>query len=349
MLEALLPFPIALGIYPGVLVLAVAFGLLTAITFTVWPLSRAHETPAVALFRGSRDSGCPTRAPGASHAGAHGRGGARRPGRGDRSQPVVRGVVHRRRRGGAARVPGCRGLGGGAGGPRGARVEPTPRGGRSIRRVGDRCSPSDEPSADRASGSYCRRRMRSFAARRVGPATHAARTRPAGAVERAAVRSPVPPAAARTADAHGGVESVSAGQRDRRHRALARPGADRARRGRPGGGEPAARDRGLAPRGRPRLLLRGGGGGSNRRADRSGRAHRRHRAVPVGAVPAGAHRAGERPRPGRGAGERRARMAHPGRPGPELRDRRPPTTRSSTASGGRRTTRGRPCSRWTST
>ena len=52
MLEALLPFPIALGIYPGVLALAVAFGLLTAITFTVWPLSRAHETPAVALFRG---------------------------------------------------------------------------------------------------------------------------------------------------------------------------------------------------------------------------------------------------------------------------------------------------------
>ena len=52
MLEALLPFPIALGIYPGVLAVAVAFGLLTAVTFTVWPLSRAHETPAVALFRG---------------------------------------------------------------------------------------------------------------------------------------------------------------------------------------------------------------------------------------------------------------------------------------------------------
>ena len=52
MLETLLPVPIKLGVYPGVLVLAVAFGLLTAITFTVWPLSRAHETPAVALFRG---------------------------------------------------------------------------------------------------------------------------------------------------------------------------------------------------------------------------------------------------------------------------------------------------------
>ena len=52
MLETLLPVPIVLGIYPGVLALAVAFGFLTALTFTVWPLSRAHETPAVALFRG---------------------------------------------------------------------------------------------------------------------------------------------------------------------------------------------------------------------------------------------------------------------------------------------------------
>ena len=52
MLETLVPFPIALGIYPGVLALAAVFGLLTAVTFTVWPLSRAHETPAVALFRG---------------------------------------------------------------------------------------------------------------------------------------------------------------------------------------------------------------------------------------------------------------------------------------------------------
>ena len=52
LLEGLLPIPIALGVYPGVLVLSVVFGLLTAVTFTMWPLSRAHETPAVALFRG---------------------------------------------------------------------------------------------------------------------------------------------------------------------------------------------------------------------------------------------------------------------------------------------------------
>ena len=53
LLETLLPVPVALGVYPGVLGLAVLFGLLTAVTFTVWPLSRAHETPAVALFRGA--------------------------------------------------------------------------------------------------------------------------------------------------------------------------------------------------------------------------------------------------------------------------------------------------------
>ena len=53
LLETLLPVPVALGIYPGVLGLAALFGLLTAVTFTLWPLSRAHETPAVALFRGA--------------------------------------------------------------------------------------------------------------------------------------------------------------------------------------------------------------------------------------------------------------------------------------------------------
>ena len=52
LLKTLLPVPVALGVYPGVLGLAALFGLLTAVTFTVWPLSRAHETPAVALFRG---------------------------------------------------------------------------------------------------------------------------------------------------------------------------------------------------------------------------------------------------------------------------------------------------------
>ena len=53
LLETLLPTPVAVGVWPGVLGLAALFGLLTAVTFTIWPLSRAHETPAVALFRGA--------------------------------------------------------------------------------------------------------------------------------------------------------------------------------------------------------------------------------------------------------------------------------------------------------
>ena len=48
----LLPTPIALGVYPAALGMSALFGLLTALAFTLWPLSRAHETPAVALFRG---------------------------------------------------------------------------------------------------------------------------------------------------------------------------------------------------------------------------------------------------------------------------------------------------------
>ena len=51
-ISPLLPTPIALGIYPEALGLSALFGLLTALTFTLWPLSRAQETPAVALFRG---------------------------------------------------------------------------------------------------------------------------------------------------------------------------------------------------------------------------------------------------------------------------------------------------------
>ena len=48
----LVPTPIALGVHPGALALSALFGLLTAFAFTVWPLSRAQETPAVALLRG---------------------------------------------------------------------------------------------------------------------------------------------------------------------------------------------------------------------------------------------------------------------------------------------------------
>ena len=53
LLKTLLPTPVAVGVFPRVLGLATVFGLLTAVTFMLWPLSRAHETPAVALFRGT--------------------------------------------------------------------------------------------------------------------------------------------------------------------------------------------------------------------------------------------------------------------------------------------------------
>src|SRR5262249_43091154 len=39
------------GLYPGPLLLAAAFGLLTATAFSLWPLARAREIPPAALFR----------------------------------------------------------------------------------------------------------------------------------------------------------------------------------------------------------------------------------------------------------------------------------------------------------
>ncbi|MEE8394089.1 MAG: FtsX-like permease family protein, partial [Rhodospirillales bacterium] len=46
-------FPIApkVGLYPMPLIVAASFGLLTVLTFAVWPLGRAREVPAGALFR----------------------------------------------------------------------------------------------------------------------------------------------------------------------------------------------------------------------------------------------------------------------------------------------------------
>lgn len=51
LLEGLLPVSLHVGVYPGALVSAVAFGLLTALAFSLWPLGRAREVPAGALFR----------------------------------------------------------------------------------------------------------------------------------------------------------------------------------------------------------------------------------------------------------------------------------------------------------
>jgi putative ABC transport system permease protein len=48
---AALPYPLAPAIYPGELALGALYGLLTALTFAVAPLGRAHDLPVSALFR----------------------------------------------------------------------------------------------------------------------------------------------------------------------------------------------------------------------------------------------------------------------------------------------------------
>ena len=51
LLEGVLPVTARIGVYPGALALAILYGLLTALTFALWPLGRAREVPAAALFR----------------------------------------------------------------------------------------------------------------------------------------------------------------------------------------------------------------------------------------------------------------------------------------------------------
>lgn len=46
-----LPLAARIGLYPGPLLIAAGFGLLTAAVFTLWPLARARAVPATALFR----------------------------------------------------------------------------------------------------------------------------------------------------------------------------------------------------------------------------------------------------------------------------------------------------------
>ncbi len=48
-----LPFQARIGLYWGPMVLAAVYGLLTALTFALWPLAQARETPAGMLFRNS--------------------------------------------------------------------------------------------------------------------------------------------------------------------------------------------------------------------------------------------------------------------------------------------------------
>lgn len=55
LLRDLLPVDIRMGLYPGALGLAALFGLLTTLTFAIWPLARALEIPGAALFRSTLD------------------------------------------------------------------------------------------------------------------------------------------------------------------------------------------------------------------------------------------------------------------------------------------------------
>jgi putative ABC transport system permease protein len=50
-LEGVLPIRARVGVYAGPLAVAAAFGLLTALAFTLWPLGRARDVPAASLFR----------------------------------------------------------------------------------------------------------------------------------------------------------------------------------------------------------------------------------------------------------------------------------------------------------
>ena len=53
LLASILPIPAEFAIYPSQLSLGVIYGFLTALAFALWPLGRAHDIPATALFRDS--------------------------------------------------------------------------------------------------------------------------------------------------------------------------------------------------------------------------------------------------------------------------------------------------------
>jgi putative ABC transport system permease protein len=48
---AVIPLPVAPALYPSVLLLSIAYGLLTALAFALWPLGRAHDVSVSMLFR----------------------------------------------------------------------------------------------------------------------------------------------------------------------------------------------------------------------------------------------------------------------------------------------------------
>jgi putative ABC transport system permease protein len=48
---AIIPLPIEPALYPAELILALVYGLMTALAFALWPLGRAHDVPVGELFR----------------------------------------------------------------------------------------------------------------------------------------------------------------------------------------------------------------------------------------------------------------------------------------------------------
>jgi putative ABC transport system permease protein len=48
---AIIPLPLVPALHPGELLLALVYGLLTALVFALWPLGRAHDVPVAELFR----------------------------------------------------------------------------------------------------------------------------------------------------------------------------------------------------------------------------------------------------------------------------------------------------------
>ena len=50
-LGAVIPLPVAPSLHPAVLALSIAYGLLTALAFALWPLGRAHDISVSMLFR----------------------------------------------------------------------------------------------------------------------------------------------------------------------------------------------------------------------------------------------------------------------------------------------------------
>ncbi|MEX0286765.1 MAG: ABC transporter permease, partial [Paracoccaceae bacterium] len=57
LIESRLPVPAAFAIYPGPLIEAAIYGLLTAFIFTLWPLARAADIRAAALYRDALGGG----------------------------------------------------------------------------------------------------------------------------------------------------------------------------------------------------------------------------------------------------------------------------------------------------